>query len=49
MVLLAVTRADVRLRLLSEENLQMVNNQAGNLDVGPSAFIVLGLEILAAQ
>ncbi|KAI0686696.1 hypothetical protein C8T65DRAFT_590939 [Cerioporus squamosus] len=44
-----VTRADVRLRLLEEESHQLVNNQAANLAAGPSAFIVLGLEVLAAQ
>ncbi|RDX42700.1 hypothetical protein OH76DRAFT_1362279 [Lentinus brumalis] len=45
----AVTRAEVRLRLLAEENHLSANSTASDLEAGPSGFIVLGLEILAAQ
>ncbi|TFK80817.1 hypothetical protein K466DRAFT_503224 [Polyporus arcularius HHB13444] len=44
-----VTRTEVRLRLLAEENLASVNDTAASLETGPSAFIVLGLDIRAAQ
>ncbi len=44
-----ITRADVRLRLLAEEHSTMVNDQAARLDAGPSAFIVLGLDIRTTQ
>ncbi|RDX39693.1 hypothetical protein OH76DRAFT_1367263 [Lentinus brumalis] len=43
------TRTDVRLRLLAEENLTTVNDTAATLETGPSAFIVLGLDIRVAQ
>ncbi|RPD67932.1 hypothetical protein L226DRAFT_474192, partial [Lentinus tigrinus ALCF2SS1-7] len=41
------TRNEVRLRLLGEETLSNVQAQADSLDTGPSAFIVLGLDVRA--